>query len=188
MWKVLQVFFAVGGVDYDEEVVRTLVDDYIVHRPAVFVADRAVTGLSLFLARDVAGDEPLHGLPSRRLGRGRRPSPMCETSKRPAFSRHGFVFGLYAFVLDRHLVAGEVHELRAGCFVLVVERGAAESFSRPPLPLGLELAGGAGFVEAFGRGSGRGRFEFFGGGLGKFQHRPDKVVKGFFGLGLGRFR
>jgi hypothetical protein len=43
--EVFEVLLAVGGIHDDEEVVLAPVDDHIVHRPPVLVADRRVAGL-----------------------------------------------------------------------------------------------------------------------------------------------
>jgi hypothetical protein len=86
----------------------------------------------------------------------------------------GLVLGLDALVLDGHLVSGEGDEAGAGLRVLVVERGPFEGLVSHRLPPGLELAGGAGLVEAAGWGVGRGLFEVLGSALGELQRAPTK--------------
>jgi hypothetical protein len=58
---VFEILLAVRGVYDDEEVAFAPVDDHIVHRPPVLVADRRVACLPDVQACDVASNEALDG-------------------------------------------------------------------------------------------------------------------------------
>ena len=154
--------------DY-KKVVRALVDDHVVHRTAIVVTNRAVAGLAFLLTRDVAGNEPLHGLFGR-PGRGRRPHP-CARRRRGRRSRARLCARLLCPRTGR--ASRSRRSSRASLPRLCARRrvGCGAVLRKPSLPLRFELSGGAGFVEAFGRGAGRGCFEFFGRSLGQLQHR-----------------
>ena len=132
--EVFQVLLAVGGVYDDQEVILATVDDHVVHRPPILVADRAVAGLADVQPSHVAGDEALDG----GLGVGAAEDGLAHVRdvEEAGVVAHGVVLGLYALVLHGHLVAGEVHEPGAPSLVLVVERGVFE-VSRHPYHLAL---------------------------------------------------
>ena len=133
--EVFEILLAVGGVDDDEEVILAPVDDHIVHRPPVLVADRRVTGLPDVQAGYVAGDEALDGA----FGVGTAEDRLAHVRdvEEPGVVANRPVLGLDARVLHGHLVAGEVHEPGSEVLVLLVERGVPEIFFRHPYHLAL---------------------------------------------------
>src|SRR5215210_874340 len=125
---MFEVFLAVGGVYDDEKVVLAPVDDHIVHRSPIFVADHRVACLPDVQACDVASNEALDGA----LGVGAAEDGLAHVRdvEEPGVVANRPMLGLYALILHGHLVAGEVHEPGPEPFVLLVERGVLESLFR----------------------------------------------------------
>ena len=122
-----EVGLVVGGVrDRQEAVAGEAVGEEVVEQPAVLVAEHRVLRAADRHARRRRWRARAAGTPRRRARRTRT-SPMCETSKTPARVRTASCSArMPSRVLDRHLPAGERHELRARGHVRVEERRALE--------------------------------------------------------------
>lgn len=103
-----EILLPVCGVDDDEEVVGAPVDEHVVYRPPVLIADHRVAGLTGLEPRYVPRYEPLDGFFGVRAAED--DLAHVRDVEEPCGSAYRLMLGLYAFVLHRHLPPGEVHE------------------------------------------------------------------------------
>ncbi len=110
------VFFNVGGVDHQQELILVnAIGEEVVHNAVLVVGEAAVLHLAVGQDGSVVGGHPLHKF--QRFG----PFDIKFTHVGHVKHADGFahveVFGHHAFVLDRHVESGELYHFRTQGFV-----------------------------------------------------------------------
>ena len=124
----LQVALVIGGVgDRQIAVGVQAVGEQVIQYPTVLAAQHAVLRPVDRDLRDVVGEQPLQQL--ERPGTRGFDLAHVRHVEDPARFAHRHVLLTDAYILDGHLPAGELHQLRARGDVIVVERGAAHARS-----------------------------------------------------------
>ena len=128
---VREILGDVRGVhDHEVLVIGEAVDDHVIDDRSTLVREEPVARLAHGEARDVARDEPV----DRRAGAGPDEEELAHVREieQPRVLSHGTMLGDDAGrILDRHLVARELHHLSAGADVLVVQRRALQGVVVP---------------------------------------------------------
>lgn len=118
------VLVAIGGIDHHQKLIGDVVDEDVIHNPAIGLTEQAIARLPDGNGGHVAGNDVLEERHS--VGAANHKAAHMANVKQAGTLPHRVVLLDDPAILDRHLPAAELNHPRAGGAMGIEERGTFE--------------------------------------------------------------